>query len=93
MIRAIILATVALTLAGCQTPGVRRELVPVMVEATFYDPNLCAWPKVGDYIVQSTDLEAARYDLAGYQAYRCERDARLAAGRRQAEIAEGLKDR
>lgn len=92
MIRAILFAAVALTLAGCgQT--VRTVYVPVTIDQTFFDPALCSWPKKGDYIVAGTDEEASSYDLAGYEAFRCERTARLGAGERQAEIARDIERR
>lgn len=93
MIRLTLIAAVGLTLAGCGTTRIVNHYIPVTVEGTFYDPNLCAWPKIADHIVEGTDLEAAGYDLEGYRAYRCERDARLAAGRRQAEIAKDIEAR
>lgn len=93
MIRAIILAIVALTLAGCGTPRVRTVYVPVTIDQTFFDPALCSWPKKADYIVSGTDEEASSYDLAGYEAFRCERTARLGAGERQAEIARDIERR
>ena len=92
MFRAIVLAIVALTLAGCgQT--VRTIYVPVTIPATFFDPALCSWPKKGDYIVAGTDEEASSYDLAGYEAFRCERTARLGAGERQREIVKDIEAR
>lgn len=92
MIRAIVIATVALTLAGCgQT--VRTIYVPVTIDQTFFDPALCSWPKKADYIVSGTDEEASSYDLAGYEAFRCERTARLGAGERQAEIVRDIERR
>lgn len=92
MIRAIILAIVALTLAGCgQT--VRTVYVPVTIDQTFFDPALCAWPKKADFIVAGTDEEASSYDLAGYEAFRCERTARLGAGERQREIVKDIEAR
>ena len=93
MIRVILIAALGLALAGCGSTGVRRELVPVQIEASFFDPNLCHWPRIADHVVTGDDLEAAGYDLAGYEAYRCERNARLAAGGRQAEIAKSIQDR
>ena len=92
MIRAIVLATVALTLAGCgQT--VRTVYVPVTIDQSFFDPALCAWPKKADHIVAGTDEEASSYDLAGYEAFRCERTARLGAGERQREIVRDVENR
>lgn len=92
MIRAIILATVALALAGCgQT--VRTVYVPVTIDQAFFDPALCSWPKKGDFIVAGTDEEASSYDLAGYEAFRCERTARLGAGERQREIVKDVEKR
>lgn len=93
MIRAIVLATIALTLAGCGTTRVRTVYVPVTIDAAFFDPALCAWPKKGDFIVSGTDEEASSYDLAGYEAFRCERTARLGAGERQAEIVKDIEAR
>ena len=93
MIRAIILAAVALTLAGCGTTRVRTVYVPVTIDQSFFDPALCSWPKKGDFIVARTDEEAMSYDLAGYEAFRCERTARLGAGERQAEIARDIERR
>lgn len=92
MIRAILFAAVALTLAGCgQT--VRTVYVPVTIDQTFFDPALCSWPKKADYIVAGTDEEASSYDLAGYEAFRCERTARLGAGERQREIVKDIEAR
>lgn len=92
MIRAILFATVALTLAGCgQT--VRTVYVPVTISETFFDPALCSWPKKADFIVSGTDEEASSYDLAGYEAFRCERTARLGAGERQREIVKDIEAR
>lgn len=92
MIRAILFAIVALTLAGCgQT--VRTVYVPVTIDQTFFDPALCSWPKKADYIVAGTDEEASSYDLAGYEAFRCERTARLGAGERQREIVKDIEAR
>lgn len=93
MIRLALIAIVGVTVAGCGTSRVVNHYVPVTVEATFFDPNLCAWPKVGDHIVEGTDLEAAGYDLAAYQAFRCERNARLGAGARQREIVRDIERR
>lgn len=93
MIRAIILAIVALTLAGCGTTRTVTRYVPVQIDAAFFDPALCAWPKKADHIVTGTDEEAMSYDLAGYEAFRCERTARLGAGERQAEIVRDIERR
>lgn len=93
IVRAIIIAAVALTLAGCGTTRVRTVYVPVTIDQTFFDPALCAWPKKGDYIVAVTDEEASSYDLAGYEAFRCERTARLGAGERQREIVKDVERR
>lgn len=95
MIKPIILAAVALTLAGCGTTKTITETVyvPVTIDQSFFDPALCPWPKKADYIVQGTDGEAASYDLAGYAAYRCERAGRLGAGARQAEIIRDVEKR
>ncbi|WP_425985829.1 hypothetical protein [Brevundimonas sp. TWP1-2-1b1] len=93
MIRAIILATVALTLAGCGSTRVRTVYVPVQIDAAFFDPALCSWPKKADHIVAGTDEEASSYDLAGYEAFRCERTARLGAGDRHREIVRDIERR
>ncbi len=93
MIRAILLAIVALTLAGCGTTRVQTVYVPVTVDQSFFDPNLCQWPRKADFIVGGTDEEASSYDLAGYEAFRCERTARLGAGERQAEIVRDIERR
>lgn len=92
-IRPILFAIIALTLAGCGTTRVRTVYVPVTIDAAFFDPSLCSWPKKADHIVERTDLEASSYDLAGYEAYRCERAGRLGAGKRQSEIVADIEKR
>lgn len=93
ILRPILFAIIALTLAGCGTTRVRTVYVPVQIDAAFFDPALCSWPRKADHIVEGTDLEASSYDLAGYEAYRCERAGRLGAGKRQAEIVADIENR
>ncbi|MGU3456554.1 hypothetical protein ACLBV5_09595 [Brevundimonas sp. M1A4_2e] len=95
MIRAILFATIALTLAGCGTTRTVTETVyvPVTIDQSFFDPALCPWPKKADYIVQGTESEVASYDLAAYASYRCERAGRLGAGQRQREIIRDVEKR
>lgn len=91
--RLILFAIIAMMLAGCGTTRVRTIYVPVQIDAAFFDPALCSWPRKSDHIVEGTDIEASSYDLAGYEAYRCERAGRLGAGKRQAEIVADIEKR
>lgn len=93
MIRAILFAAIALTLSACGSTRTVTRYVPVTIDQTFFDPALCSWPKKADYIVAGTDEEASSYDLAGYEAFRCERTARLGAGERQREIVKDIEAR
>lgn len=63
----------ALLLAGCTTATV------IGPDADFFREDRCeGWPAKADHIVGGE--VAPSYVLRGYQAYRCERDTRIAAG-------------
>lgn len=98
MMKSIITLTLVLTALGLGACGTTRTVtetvyVAVAVDPSFFDPNICQWPRKTDYIVNGTEGEAASYDLAGFAAWRCERAGRLGAGERQAEIVRDVERR
>lgn len=73
----LILTLAATLLAGCS------QTVVIGPDAEFFRPDRCAaWPSKAD---GHTDAE---YILRGYQAYRCEKDTRLAAGEALKKLAD-----
>jgi hypothetical protein len=65
---------VALILTGCTTTTV------IGPYADFFRPDRCeGWPAKADHIGANGEVTPS-YVLRGYQAYRCERDTRIAAG-------------
>ena len=89
------LALTALCLGACGTTRTVTETkyVAVQIDPSFFDPNICQWPRKADYIVNGTEGEASSYDLAGFAAWRCERAGRLGAGERQREIVKDIEAR
>lgn len=72
------LLMLVMTLGACTT------VRPVVIgpDAAFFDPERCKdWPKKAD------GLSDAEYVLRGYEAWKCEKSSRLAAGEALKELA------
>jgi hypothetical protein len=76
MNRTAVIITLALILAACgTTKGTvvkKRTFEAVRIDAELLAPDKCAWPVRDQIVILGTDLEAADYMLAGYEAYLCE---------------------